>query len=336
MNRFYKYLLMTVALLSVSCQKGLDEEDYANVTVRVQTPSSVGTRAYGDGMSAKNLVFGVFDETGAELSDLRQGDWTKSQTELIFEKVNADGKPYVDVTVRLVKGKNYTFVCWAQDKRVSCYDFTDLNNIKVDYTRDNISNNESRDAFFACVSSGVIVDGVVPEVTLKRPFTQLNVGTSVEDLEAARAAGLDIDNIFIELSVTNASSALITDHHGLKYDTSTELVQASFTAGLAPVSVSAGERFTARFEGTDGAVIEKEYEWLGMNYIFTSLDKDNNKDVTFTLYEGNPSEAGAVKLVSYTQSNVWFQANYRTNLIGNLLTTDGGIEVFVSPIFDEE
>ena len=97
------------------------------------------------------------------------------------------------------------------------------------------------------------------EVSLKRPFAQLNVGTSPEDFEAARAAG------------------------------------------LAPVS------------GTE-----------------------NNKDVTFTLYEGNPEEGDAVELVSYTQANVWFRANYRTNLIGNLLTADGGIEVFVSPIFDGE
>lgn len=336
MNRFFKYLLMAVALLSVSCQKDMDEVEYANVTVRVQTPASVGTRAYGDGMSADNLVFGVFDETGAELPDLRQGDWTKSQTELTFDKVNSEGKPYVDVTVRLVKGKSYTFVCWAQNKSVSCYDFTDLNKIKVDYTKDNVANNESRDAFFACVSSGVIVEGVVPEVTLKRPFAQLNVGTSPEDFEAARAAGLDVDNIYIEVSVTNASSALVTDHENLNYNVSTELVAASFDAGLAPVSISAGERFVAKIQGIDGAVTEKEYEWLGMNYIFTSLGKDDNKDVTFTLYEGNPAEDGAVKLVSYTQSNVWFQANWRTNLVGNLLTADGGIEVFVSPIFDGE
>lgn len=336
MKRVYKYLLMAVALLSVSCQKDMEEVEYADVTVRVQTPAAVGTRSYGNGMSADNLVFGVFDETGAELPDLRQGDWTKSQKELTFEKVNSEGKPYVDVTVRLVKGKTYTFVCWAQNKNVSCYDFADMNNIKVNYTKDNVANNESRDAFFACVSSGVIVEGVVPEVTLKRPFAQLNVGTSPEDLDAARAAGLDVDNIYIEVSVTNASSALITDHQNRNYNVSDEVVKASFGAGLAPVSISADERFVAKIVGTDGNVTEKEYEWLGMNYIFTSLDKDNNKDVTFTLYEGNPAREDAVKLVSYTQSNVWFQANYRTNLVGNLLTADGGINVFVSPIFDEE
>lgn len=335
MNRFCELCLIVVALLSVSCRKGLDEGDYANVTVRVETPAALGTKAYGDGLSAGNLVFGVFDETGTELPELRQGDWTLSQTGLTFEKVNQDGNPYVDVTVRLVKGKTYTFVCWAQDKTVSCYDFSDLNRIKVDYTKDNVSNNESRDAFYACVSSGVVSDGIAPEVILKRPFAQLNVGTDPEDLEAARAAGLDVDNIYIELSVTDASSALVTDHENLNYTVSADLVSASFSAGLSPVSVSADEKLVVRFAGEGGDVTEKEYEWLGMNYIFTSLEKDDNKNVTFTLYEGHPDDEGAVKLVSYTQSNVSFQANYRTNLVGNLLTAGGGVQVFVSPIFEE-
>ena len=136
--------------------------------------------------------------------------------------------------------------------------------------------------------------------------------------------------------MTNASSALVTDHQSLEYAASTELVSASFAAGLAPVSGTENKKFVAKFEGLDGAVTEKEYQWLGMNYIFTSLGPDNNKDVTFTLYEGNPEEGDAVELVSYTQANVWFRANYRTNLIGNLLTADGGIKVFVSPIFDGE
>lgn len=336
MNRFYKYLLMAIVLLSASCRKGLEEGDYADVTIKVQTPASVGTRAYGDGLSAKNLVFGVFDETGAELPDLRQGDWTRSQSELTFDSVNSDGQPYVNVTVRLVKGKSYTFVCWAQDKSVSCYDFSDLNSIKVDYTKDNVANNESRDAFYGCISSGVITDGVSPEMELRRPLAQLNVGTDPEDLESARAAGLAVDDIYIEVSVSRAPSALVSDHEDLNYNVSSDHVTAEFTAGLSPVSFDSvnSHRLKVRFEDAGGNFSEKEYEWLGMNYIFTGLEPDDNKDVTFTIYEGDPENEGAVKIASYTQTNVNFRANYRTNMVGNLLTADGGVEVFVSPIFE--
>ena len=56
MNRLLRYLLVLTALVALSCQKGLTEDDYASVKVAVQVPGTAMTKAFGDGLSAGNLV----------------------------------------------------------------------------------------------------------------------------------------------------------------------------------------------------------------------------------------------------------------------------------------
>lgn len=335
MNRLFRYLLILTALVALSCQKGLTDDDYASVKVAVQVPGSAVTKAFGDGLSAGNLVLAVFDETGAELPELRQGDWTKSQSEITFSSTSASGNPQTFVNVRLVKGKTYTIVLWAQNKDLSCYDFSDMNNIKVDYTKDNVGNVEARDAFYACVSTGVVTGNVDVEAELKRPFAQLNIGTTPEDFDAARAAGLDIDNLYIGVSVSRAATKIQTDHEKLSYDISTEesdLVTAQFTPGLSVISENHAsadrEMLVVKVDNT-----ESTYEWLGVNYILAPVENDQNRVVNLTLYEGTPENPTKLQLVTYEVRNVPFKANCRTHLTGSILTSVGQIEVCVTPGF---
>lgn len=336
MNRLLRYLLVLTALVALSCQKGLTEDDYASVKVAVQVPGTAMTKAFGDGLSAGNLVLAVFDETGAELPELRQGDWTKSQTEITFNSISDSGKPQTFVNVRLVKGKTYTIVLWAQNKGLTCYDFSDMNNIKVDYTKDNTANIEARDAFYACVSTGLVEGDVTVEAELYRPFAQLNIGTDPEDFVAARAAGLDVDNLYVSVSVSRAATRLQTDHADLSYEISTsdsDFVTAQFAPGLSVISEnhSSADRQMLVVKLDDQS--EKTYEWVGVNYLLTSVDPDETREVTITLYEGTPENPTKLQLVSYEVGNVPLVANRRTHIAGNLLTSVGELEVFVSPGF---
>lgn len=336
MNRLLRYLLVLTALVALSCQKGLTEDDYASVKVAVQVPGTAMTKAFGDGLSAGNLVLAVFDETGAELPELRQGDWTKSQTEITFNSISDSGKPQTFVNVRLVKGKTYTIVLWAQNKGLTCYDFSDMNNVKVDYTKDNTANIEARDAFYACVSTGVVEGDVTVEAELYRPFAQLNIGTDPEDFAAARAAGLDVDNLYVSVSVSRAATRLQTDHADLSYEISTsdsDFVTAQFAPGLSVISEnhSSADRQMLVVKLDDQS--EKTYEWVGVNYLLTSVDPDETREVTITLYEGTPENPTKLQLVSYEVGNVPLVANRRTHIAGNLLTSVGELEVFVSPGF---
>lgn len=335
-----KILLSAAALLTLlfaaSCQKedfsGADGE-FATVTLTVQAPASPSTKALGDGTKAKNLVFGVFDENGAELTDLRQGDWMNAnQTEITF-----NDQLQAKVTVNLAKGKTYTFICWAQTKEygdatnptaVTCYDFKNLDDIKVDYTVNNEANNEHRDAFYACVTSGIIKKDYSTTITLTRPFGQLNIGTN--DMAAAQSAGLDLANLWVELSVTNCPTHLVADmdKHVYTVDGS---VTAKFTKALCPASVNLAETLNVDLDGDKAFAENEKFGWLSMNYIFTAhqeVKDDATKNITFDLYEGDLS------LAKYSRDNVPFIANYRTNLLGRLLTTDGDITVIIDPVPD--
>ncbi len=335
-----KILFSAAALLTMlfaaSCQKedfsGTDGE-FATVTLTVQAPASPSTKALGDGTKAKNLVFGVFDENGAELTDLRQGDWMNAnQTEITF-----NDQLQAKVTVDLAKGKTYTFICWAQTKEygdatnptaVTCYDFKNLDDIKVDYTVNNEANNEHRDAFYACVTSGIIKKDYSTTITLTRPFGQLNIGT--DDMAAAQSAGLDLANLWVELSVTNCPTHLVADmvKHVYTVDGS---VTAKFTKALCPASVNPSETLDVDVNGDKTLAENEKYGWLSMNYIFTAhqeVKDDATKNITFDLYEDDLS------LAKYSRDNVPFIANYRTNLLGRLLTTDGDITVIIDPVPD--
>lgn len=315
-----KMLLSAAALLTLlfaaSCQKenfsGADGE-FATVTLTVQAPASPVTKAFGDGTNTNlRLDFGVFDENGEVLPDLRQ-------TGIEFGAADAEGKRSTTVKVNLAKGKVYNFICWAQDNTLNCYDHADLKAITVDYSQDNAANVEKRDAFYACVKSDIVKADYTQTITLTRPFAQLNVGS--DDLKEAEKAGLDTTKLYVQLSVTNCPNVLNADFAKQAY-TVAGSVEATFTKAICPATVEDSERINVELNGTP-----KSYSWLSMNYIFTSVSKDDLKEVTFNLYEED------TPLATYTKDNVPFQANWRTNLLGRLLTTDGELTVVVDPNF---
>lgn len=315
-----KILLSAAALLTLlfaaSCQKedfsGADGE-FATVTLTVQAPASPVTKAFGDGTSTNlRLDFGVFDENGEVLDALRQ-------TGIEFGAADSEGKRSTTVKVNLAKGKTYHFICWAQDNSLDCYNHADLKAITVDYSKNNAANEEKRDAFYACVKSDIVKADYTQTITLTRPFAQLNVGS--DDLKEAEKAGLDTTKLYVELSVTNCPNVLNADFAKQSY-TVAGSVEAKFTKAICLATVKDSERINVELNGTP-----KSYSWLSMNYIFTSVSKDDLKEVTFKLYEED------TLLDTYTKDNVPFQANWRTNLLGRLLTTDGELTVVIDPNF---
>ncbi|MBO5311408.1 MAG: BACON domain-containing protein [Bacteroidales bacterium] len=315
-----KILLSAAALLTLlfaaSCQKedfsGADGE-FATVTLTVQAPASPVTKAFGDGTTSNlRLDFGVFDENGEVLDALRQ-------TDIEFGAADSEGKRSTTVKVNLAKGKTYHFICWAQDNTLACYNHGDLKAITVDYSKDNAANVEKRDAFYACVKSDIVTADHTQTITLTRPFAQLNVGS--DDLKEAEKAGVDTTNLYVELSVTDCPNVLNADFAKQSYTVAGSVV-ATFTKEICPATVKDSERINVELNGTP-----KSYSWLSMNYIFTSVSKDDLKKVTFNLYEEG------THLVTYTEDNVPFQANWRTNLLGRLLTTDGKLTVVIDPNF---
>ena len=317
----------------------MQEGDVVTATFTIEVPGVPGTKAatsddqemVGDGRAADNLVFAVFDETGAELPYLRQGDWKNpigDNRDVI--KFDNSEQPKVTVTVKLVRGKEYSFVCWAQNEDATCYNFEDMKNIGISYADYNASNNDLRDAFYAYAqTNGPVTENFSQTIELERPFAQINVGTT--DFVAAQKAGLEIENLYSTMTVKNAATSLETF---TGKTSGSQTVTFTYAHAIAPDYDLVINK--NKVVNNPNIEIADKYGWLAMNYILVAdgTDKGTSSalaEVSFQIREGD-----ATILASYDVPNVPVQRNFRSNIVGGLLTAEGTINVIIDPIFNGE
>lgn len=302
-----KYLAAAaLTMLAVSCNKEqvteVPDGQMVDVTFTAALPGEMATKALGDGMTAKNLYVSVY-ENDTEKTHL--GDLDKTAT-------FADLK--TQVTFSLVKGKTYNFVFWAQAEGATCYDIDDLKNIKISY-EGAVANDENRDAFYA-TRKGLKVNGALTEtIKLYRPFAQVNFGTA--DLFDAAAAGfIPAQSAFTATDVANVFDTFNAE--GKVEGPATDKVT------FAKAEISGGGETLVTKDGT-------KYLWMTMNYILP-VGKQGEKHISNVTAEFIP-ENGDPITASAPQAPV--QNNYRTNILGNLLTSQVIFNVEIVPIFNE-
>lgn len=303
----FKYLAAAaLTMLAVSCNKEqvteVPDGQMVDVTFTAALPGEMATKALGDGMTAKNLYVSVY-ENDAEKSHLGDLDKTATFTDLKTQ-----------VTFSLVKGKTYNFVFWAQAEGATCYDIDDLKNIKISY-EGAVANDENRDAFYATRKELKVNGALTETIKLYRPFAQVNFGTA--DLFEAAAAGFipaksaftatDVANVFDTFNAEGKVEGPATD-------------KVTFAKAEIPGS---GETLATK-DGT-------KYLWMTMNYILP-VGKQGEKHISNVTAEFIP-ESGDPITASAPQAPV--QNNYRTNILGNLLTSQVIFNVEIVPIFNE-
>ena len=296
----FKYLAAAaLTLLAVSCNKEqmaeVPDGQLVDVTFTAALPGEMATKSIGDGMTAKNLYVSVY-ENDAEKTKLEL-DKTATFTDLKTQ-----------VTFSLVKGKTYNFVFWAQAAEGAPYDVTDLKNIKISYEGSE-ANDEKRDAFYATRKELKVNGALTETIKLYRPFAQVNFATA--DYEEALKAGF----VPVVSSFTASEAASTFDTFAAK--------------GENPVSVALTETEVPSdvLKTLDG----KTYTRLSMNYLIPvgAQGESHNIDVAAT-FKSNNGEP-----VSVSAPNAPVQNNYRTNIIGNLLTSQVIFNIEIVPIFNE-
>ena len=281
-----KYLAAAaLTLLAVGCNKEqvteVPDGQMVDVTFTAALPGEMATKAIGDGQTAKNLYVSVY-ENDADKTHLRDLDKTATFTDLKTQ-----------VKFSLVKGKTYNFVFWAQAEGAP-YDVTDLKNIKVkDYTTG--ANDEKRDAFYATRKELKVNGALTETIKLYRPFAQVNFATA--DYADAKKAGFNP-----AVSSFTASEAATT------FDTFAEEGKDKVEVALTETEIPADVLKTL-----DGVT----YTRLAMNYLIPvgKQGESHNIDVAAT-FKANNGEA-----VTVSAPNAPVQNNYRTNILGNLLTS---------------
>ena len=295
-----KYLAAAaLALLAVSCNKEQVTEVHdgqtVDVTFTAALPGEMATKAIGDGQTAKKLYVSVYENDDAK-------------TKLDLDKTATFTDLKTQVTFSLVKGKTYNFVFWAQAAEGAPYDVTDLKNIKISYEGAE-ANDEKRDAFYATRKELKVNGALTETIKLYRPFAQVNFGTA--DYEAAVAAGVEpVKSVFTATDV-----ATIFDTFEAEGKEAKDVV--TFTESALP-----GETLVTK---------AGDYKWMTMNYILP-MGKQDAKHISNVTAEFIP-ETGITVKASSPQTPV--QNNYRTNILGNLLTSQVIFNVEIVPIFNE-
>lgn len=322
-------------LLATSCSNDeldvVQSGDEAQVTFSLGLEGGIATRAISDGLSAKKLVYAVYKIDADGTSVLQNVIGSDNNGQFVDTEAFDSGLTET-VSVTLAKGQTYQVAFWAQNPNCSAYTTTDLTNVGVTY-QSATNNNDVRDAFFKTVEFTVSGNQTI-DVELKRPFAQINVGVYKSDWEAAVKSGIEIEKSSVVIKDAATSINLLTGEVG---DETTD-VEVSYLSNTIP-----NEDLKVDLNGDKDYDDENEvYKWLSMSYILVA---DRNAD------SGNGvlgDERDALESLQYTFSpksgneitfgdglnSVPVQRNWRTNILGQILTGNIKFNITINPIFE--
>ena len=254
------------------------------------------TKAIGDGLTAKNLIVEVYED---ETGAAGTHIAALHQT-ATFTALKAD------VKFNLVKGKTYHFIFWAQADNAPYTLDAAAKTVAISYAGE--ANDESRDAFYAVKTLKVQGPATEP-VLLKRPFAQVNFGTA--DFEAAKDGGVEVT----ESSFTATDAATSLDLFAGEGVGSTDI---TYTEKELPA-----ETLTLK----DGTT----YKYMAMNYFVPT-----GKFVESHVSNVKAHFVSASHTVEISSPSTPVQSNWRTNIVGNLLTDQVVFNVEIVPAFEDE
>ena len=284
--------------------------DTATVTFEVKTPTLTTRAVVGDGTTAKKLYVGVYENQNGTLTGPLEVSLIDENETVAF---GDDRKAIVNLA--LAKNKKYSVIFWAEADENGVYSIDwenkEENKIapKLSIDPENLfANQESYDAFWAQKDVEMATNAISEKVELKRPFAQLNIGTSDKDLAAA--AGIVVKN----------SQVVVKDAYTtFNLQTGNAEGEADVTYAMAAIAGIKDQNFPAAGQ-----------EYLSLNYLLMNTDK-STVDVTFS-YE-DEEDTDIYDLPAFTSVPV--QRNYRTNIYGTLLTNSANYTVEINPVFDE-
>ena len=304
---YFGIVTLAVMLFVTACSQNEPQQDEALVTFSVGVEDANITRAYSDGTTANQLIYSIFNEDG---------------TKVIISKVTENNLTDLleghTVTVSLAKGHTYTAVFWAQNSACKAYTISEDMHVTIDYT--GLNNDETRDAFFAVSEPFTVNNNLSQDVILKRPFAQVNVGAYEYDYTYAKENKLNV----------TLSSATITDVPSAinLYDGSvSQPVNVEYTLNNIPTGDNEKLHVDVNQDG------EKEYyRYLSMCYILADpVGSTHTMSFKFKDIEND-------KLVGFSEGleNVPTKRNWRTNLVGQILTGPANFLVIIDPTYDGE
>ena len=322
-----KLFFLTAAfatMLFASCEK----EEMApvaketTVTYTVELPSvqtKAGTKAIGDGFNVDQLVYEVWKTEVKGERDLK--DPAKA-TRLYQETVSmskTDGEQKCVVTLNLVHDQNYTILFWAQNDAADAYNTDLLTEVKYAKTAYD-SNVENMAAFYGVEfleAEEIEKSGPMRRTELKRPFAQLNIAT----MNTVDANEYKVQLNKSKVKVSNVPTVFDVAQNTPSTPAVTDEVAFTFNYAALPQEVL--------------TVNNKAYDhYVAMNYMFAPNGEGDVTveywiDATLIPTDVANDKTETPAIINNTVINVPLKENYRTNIVGNLLSSTTQYEVVI-------
>ena len=312
MKRFLLSFVAVVGLLATSCVQDATSDMELNkqgvVTFAVDAQHT--SRAYGDAGEATDLYYAVY-QNGDLLEAISVLPVLPGEVPVTEPVTLVNGA--ANVSIPLATGLEYEFIFWAASPAAISEElyWLDWDAKTMTLNPDKlVTSDESLDAFY--YHDTFTVEGTATRtITLKRPFAQINVATG--DTEKAEDAGLTVAQTWFEVSGAFKTLNLATGF------AEGSPVTLNYTAAAKP----ADEQIRAN---------NNDYDLLGVIYVLANKDESPLNNVKFSY--NRTKDGAAVKTIEVPSAPI--KRNARTNLVGNILTSNNGFDVDIDEGFQGE
>lgn len=323
MKRMFLSMLAAVTLFAscsqeevVSQQQATGEESLVSFTLITPELGSraAATEFNGDGKLATDLYYAVYDETIGE----------------IVEPISVKGTEPVEIEVGtpktiqlpLLNGHKYSLIFWAENAGCPYTVNWDEKTITLDNNGTGLKNNqEVYDAFYAYYPTFTVTGHKTENIELKRPFAQLNIATSENDLKRVVKYYYGDD----QSKAITSTQIVVTTPTAMDLVTGNAYDEQELTYTMEPYGELKPE--TGLFPETVNPTIDGVYKAISLNYLLVSAEKQL-VDIKMSCNSGTELDKEF--------KNVPVQRNYRTNIYGNIYTSQSDWTVEIKPEFGGE
>lgn len=268
------------------------------MTYTVQVPGALATKATG----GYELIYEVY----------REAEVGTASAAPIYEGTETFSGNSVDLPLEFVKGQDFVVLFWAQKEGCSAYTTGNLRTVTLANGLN--ANDENAEAFAGNDVVENCASKVGGNVTLVRPIAQLNIATLTSGLklgEGTNAANVDPGKIRVAVA-------------GLynTYNVANNTASGTLSTDDAPVSYAEADAPKTEFN--------TDYTLVGSTYVGFIPSTGATVNVDFTI------NAGPDGNINHKVSNVPVKANYKTNIIGNLITATDNYQVNLGAWVTEE
>lgn len=325
MKSFFRFLMAAVVMFGAVACSQYDEQQDVEVGKEVVTTFSLGlenlgTRVAGDSGMIDKVAWGIYEH---------QADG-KGRFLRVHSSDNPDNGPAdfdgekAEIEVTLFTGKMYDLVFFGYCSATNAYSIDwEARELNVDYS--DLANLEARDAFYHVEPA--FTAGANKTFTLRRPFAQLNVGQSIEDYNIMQLTGNYIEKSSVTVKTKVYSKMKLT----ATKDENGHIINSGPVSGeLEDVTLSMNNVVSDNL-----TVNEVAYKHIAMNYLLVN-EKQVINEVVFKFTENVPENTtGTPTEFTRTYHNVPLQRNFRTNILGRIISDEYNFEIKIDARFAE-